>query len=412
MPEPTARDNPALQSLDETLRAEGPEALARELVARVEKEGTPRELLDALLLQARIELGLPVISNASLSTLPDKTREAYEDRYVAALRRVGERLLATGQIVAAWPYFRIIGEKEQVARALEACQPGAGEDELSALIDVAFQQGALPSKGFGWIVEHYGVCSAITAFEHLPQDEPLRSECTGRLVRALHEHLVANLRAEIELQGQEGEPPLPTGASIPRLLEGREGLLDDDNYHVDLSHLASITRLSPLLSNPEEIAIAVELTEYGRKLSSRHRYEGEPPFQDIYEDHGIYLKALLGQDVAQAVAHFSAKLQPVDSNDSVGTSFPAQILVRLLERVGYLDQAVQVASEYLAEVPESALACTPLPELCQRANALDRLVEVAARRGDLIQYAAALVESAGRSRAAATLKTGLEKEPS
>ena len=66
--------------------------------------------------------------------------------------------------------------------------------------------------------------------------------------------------------------------------------------------------MSVLVADPEVIALAVDLTEYGRRLSPRLQFEGVPPFERIFDDHGIYLRALLGRDVEAAIAHFRAKL--------------------------------------------------------------------------------------------------------
>ena len=59
--------------------------------------------------------------------------------------------------------------------------------------------------------------------------------------------------------------------------------------------------------DPAAIALAADLTEYGRCLSPRLVFEGAPPFEHIFEDHGVYLKALLGRDAEIAVAHFQRK---------------------------------------------------------------------------------------------------------
>ena len=51
----------------------------------------------------------------------------------------------------------------------------------------------------------------------------------------------------------------PEGASIAELVNGREWLFADDSYHVDISHLASVVRMSTLVTDPAMIAKAVEL---------------------------------------------------------------------------------------------------------------------------------------------------------
>ena len=373
------------ETLDRTLADSTPaESLAR-LAASLADRGEFRALLDARLLQARLEIGLPLVPSGPLAEIPEPARSKYEDRYVEAIREVGEKLLGAGEIGAAWAYYRAIAEKGPVADAIEAFEPVENDEKIGQVVEVAFNQGVNPRKGFGLILDHYGTCSAITAFEALPPDEAIRVACADRLVRRLHDDLAANLRAEIARRGQ---PLPPEGTSIGDLIAGREWLFVDDSYHLDVSHLASTVRLSPLLADPATMALAVGLTDYGRNLSERHRYEGDPPFEDHYGDHGLYLRALLGQGVEEAVRHFRSKL-PAPDPDGPDEAIAAQVLVRLLARLGRLEEAVEVAAEHLAHLPDSALACPSLSQLCQGLGRLDRLAEIARGRGDLVNYAAA-----------------------
>lgn len=381
------------EAIDRALDA-GPEAALDRLIARLDEQGDARGLLDAMLLRARHDLGLPLVQVGSLSEIPEPTRSEYEDRYVEAIRRVGRKLLDGGDLVAAWPYFRVLGEKDAIAGAIDAYQPSGepGDEALGAVVDIAFNQGVHPRRGFELILDHYGACSAITAFEHLPPDEATRVACADRLVRHLHEHLVANLRAEI---GRRGQPQPAEGVPIRDLVSGREWLFADDGYHIDISHLNSVVRLSPLLTDAETIALAVGLTDYGRQLSDRHRYSGEPPFEETYADHGVYLRALISQDVDEAVAHFRSKLPVPTSPDPEDESYTdpapaqAQALIRLLVRLGRTDEAIDVATEHLAGVPEGMLACPNVAQLCQMAGRPDRLARHARERGDLVHYLAA-----------------------
>jgi hypothetical protein len=393
-----------LDQLDETLRAGGPAAALDRLIGDLTERGEYRALLDAMLLKARHELGLPLVQDGSLADLPEPKRSEYEERYIEAIRKVGGMILENGDIAAAWPYFRAIGEKEAIAQAIEGFRPAQGDEAVGRVVEVAFNQGAHPRKGWELILDHFGACSAITAFEHLPPDDAVRIPCADRLTRHLHEQLIASLRYDIT---RRGEPEPSEGASIPGLIEGRPWLFEDDNYHIDVSHLASTVRLAPLLTDPATIALAVELTDYGRNLSERHRYEGEPPFDRPYEDHAVYLRALLGLDVDAAVAHFRAKLDAPERGMPVGfeldpeflpagpgasDTVPAQTLVVLLTRLGRLEEAIDVAREHLAGVPESALFCPGVARLCQRAGRLDRLASIARDAGDPVHYAAAILD--------------------
>ena len=297
MSEAPAASGPATETfdaLDQTLRESGASAAIDLLVRDLDGRGDYRSLLDALLLKARHELGLPLVQAGGLAEYPEDLRSKYEERYVEAIREVGAKLLAAGDIPGAFPYFRAIGETDPVVKAIEAYEPAENDERLGQVVEVAFNQGAHPRKGFELILKHYGTCSSISAFEHLPRDEAIRQSCADKLVRQLHEHLVANLRAEIT---QRGQPLPPVGTPIGELIEGRDWLFVDESYHIDVSHLASTVRISPLLADPATIALAAEMTDYGRSLSIRHRYEGDPPFEDVYTDHGVYLKALLGVDV-------------------------------------------------------------------------------------------------------------------
>lgn len=384
-------DAALLDQIDSTLSASGPSAALEALVAAMEERGDWRGLLDALLLRARHDLGLPGVAPSSLNDLPEPLRTQYEDRYVEAIRHVGNRLLKDGNLIAAWPYFRAIGEKEPIAAALDRFTPSESDQSVGHIVEIAFNAGAHPKRGFELILDHFGVCSAITAFEGLPPDEALRVECARMLTRRLHEHLVMSLRAEIQRQGH---PLPPEGTSVPDLIAGRDGLFEDDAYHLDVSHLASVVRLSPMLVDPETIALAVELADYGCHLSHRHQYDSEPPFENLYEDHRVYLRGLLGQDEDEAIRHFREKMPPVDP-DGDGDTIPAQVVVRLLVRRDRLDEAIEVSAEHLAGVPEGALMVPGVAQLCLRAGRLNRLAEIARSQGDVVRYAAAILPGAG-----------------
>ena len=383
----TTETEPAalFEALDRALAGSSPAEAVAQLADALAVRGEFRALLDARLLQARLELGLPTVMVGPLAEMPEPARTQYEERYVEAIREVGNRLLDANEIGAAWAYFRAIAEKEPVVAAIEAYDPPEDDEKIGQVVEVAFNQGVHPRKGFALILDHYGTCSAITAFESLPPDEAIRVACADRLTRRLHADLVANLRGEVARRGQ---PLPPEGAPIAALIAGREWLFGDDSYHLDVSHLAATVRLSPLMVDPETIALAVGLTDYGRNLSERHRYEGDPPFEDHYADHAVYLRAILGQEVEEAVAHFRSKLTAPDPDDRDG-AIAAQVLVRLLVRLDRKAEALDVAAEHLAHLPDSALACPGVAELCQAIGRLDRLAEIARGRGDLVNYAAA-----------------------
>lgn len=385
-----------LAALEAKLNQDGPGAAINRLVADLEAAGEYRLLLDALLLKARHELGLPLIQVGRLTDLPEPGRSRFEECYVEALRHVGRKLLEADDVLGAWPYFQAIGETGPVAEAIDRIQPPDDQERVARLIEVAFHQGANVTRGFDLILDNYGACTAITSLEQLaPADEAVRAACVERLIRHLHGQLADNLRHDIE---RRGEPKPPEATTIAELVEGRDWLFSDESYHIDVSHLSTVVRWSVMTTDPEFLDLAIDLTEYGRRLSPRLQYDGTPPFDRVFDDHGIFLKALRGRDVEEGIAHFRAKAAEVAATpDDPESTLPAQALVNLLWRLERGDEAIDVAERELATVPESMLVCPPLAELCQKAGRMDRLAEIADRTNQPVHFLAAKIQGAAQT---------------
>src|SRR5262249_12101979 len=142
--------------VENVLRTSGPGAALDRLAGHLAETGDYRALLDALVLRARHDLGLPLISSGPLSALADSVRERFEEKYIDAIRLVGSKYLDSGDVPTAWAYFRAIGETGPVAEAIREYQPKEDDDRLGAIIEVAFHHGVEPKRGFELILEHYG----------------------------------------------------------------------------------------------------------------------------------------------------------------------------------------------------------------------------------------------------------------
>ena len=146
----------------------------------------------------------------------------------------------------------MLGEPEPLRAALEAHAPAEGED-IQPLVQIAFYEGVHPRKGFDWILDRYGVCNAITSLGgghaggggggEFPYGADVKEYCTKRLVRALHEQLLDRLRGDIVRRDGSVDQAL----TVPQLVEGRDWLFEDDNYHIDVSHLSAVVQLLPSL---------------------------------------------------------------------------------------------------------------------------------------------------------------------
>jgi hypothetical protein len=360
--------------------------LARKFLA--EKQ-YPR-LFETRLMQKRRELGLPLIQLGAIDTLPEPARTQYESGVREAAREAGALFLADGDIARAWPYYRAIGEREIIASAIERSQhleqPG---EEIEALIDIALGERVHPRKGLELLIAQHGICRAITYFEQFPDLEQ-REECLILLVRTLDAELVANLKQAIERR--EGQSP--AGNSIPELIADRDWLFGEYDAYVDSSHVANVVRFAADLEDREAIRLALELCAYGAHLSAQFKMRGEPPFEDIYVDHAIYLRALLGEGVEGAIEHFKAKIvaQEVAQSDPMSAIRSAQVLVGLLVRRERYQEAMQISLQHLSGVAPDQLAGPTLFQLCQLAGDSEQLKVLARERGDLLSFAAGAIQ--------------------
>jgi hypothetical protein len=367
--------------------ASGGAAPALDLLARkfLAEKRYP-QLFETRLMQKRLELGLPLIQLGAIEDLPEPERGSYEDGVRQAARETGALFLADGDIQHAWPYFRAIGDRDTIASAIENLeQPG---EHSEALIDIALGQRVHPRKGLELVIARHGLCRAITYFEQFPDLEN-REACLVLLIRTLHSELIANLTHAIASH----EDQSPTANSIPELIQGREWLFGEFDAYVDTSHLINVIRFAVDLQDEDAIRLALELCDYGAHLSQQFRMLGEPPFEDIYRDHAVYLHAMLDEDLAFAIEHFRARI--VGQEDPMRAIRSAQVLVALLLRRERYQDAIQVSLDHLSGVPSSQLACPTLFQLCQLAGDSERLMKLAQEHGDLLSFAAGSIQSNG-----------------
>src|ERR1051325_10964191 len=176
-------DTQLFEQLEQTLKQAGPIAaidkLCDELKARKDYAG----LFYALLMKKRFELGVSPIATGSNQDLPAPVHRAFEEGIAEAARTVGNLYLQEGQIPQAWGYFRMLGDPEPVAKALEKLELDDSMD-VQSIIDIAFHQNVLPVKGFDWVLQRFGICSAITVMGgDLPFTPEVRAACSKKLIR-------------------------------------------------------------------------------------------------------------------------------------------------------------------------------------------------------------------------------------
>src|SRR5262249_1648120 len=154
-------DQQTYDQLQRTLESEGPQVAIERLCTVLRERKDYTSLFYALLMKKRLELGVSPVPTGASEDLPPETHEPYEEAIRQAARLAGGLYLEERKIPHAWSFYRMPGETELVKTALEGFKPAEGED-CQPVVDIAYHQGVHPRKGFDLVLNHYGICSAIT----------------------------------------------------------------------------------------------------------------------------------------------------------------------------------------------------------------------------------------------------------
>jgi hypothetical protein len=375
-------DSVSFEALEQAFRSAGPAAVFDRLIRTAREAKDYRLLFGARLMQARHGLGLPLIETEPTINLAGEQLSSYKSALNKAAREAGDLLLAGGDIVSAWTYFKALGDPAPVAAAIEKTDGG---EQMDRVIEIALHEGVNPRKGFELVLEHHGICRAITLFGAI-RDYASRQHCLRLLVSSLYGQLTSGLKETIA----SAEGVAPDSASLAELIAGRPWLFEGNSSYVDSTHLTAILRFTPELEDSVSLRMAAEMADYGRCLAPMFHFRGDPPFEDTYVDHAVYLRALLGEELDSAIAHFRKKVTETISASSDTT--PAEILIELLIRLGRYAEAIQASLEFFPNWSAAPLSCASAIQLCQMAGDYRQLRELARERGDLLAFSAAVIQ--------------------
>jgi hypothetical protein len=358
------------------------------LAGRLIEEKRFHELFDVRLMQARHRLGLPVILTTALEELPEAQQRQVEEASLEACREVGQMLLDEGQIGPAWMYLRAAGENESVVEALAAAE--IDEENMEDLIGVALHEGVDPKRGFGWILEQYGTCNAITTYESdvSGRSDDVQQFAIDLLARRLSDDLLENVRSDIAQQEEESD--VPAEASLSDLIADRDWLFGEHNYHVDTTHLASVVRFARKAASDETRRLVLQMCLYGKRLSKEFRFDGEEPFKDYYVSHELYFQAVLGENVEAAIEYFRQRAESVDVEEE--GALAVDVYVKLLADAGRHAEAIDATVRLIPQGVHQTGSAPSLLELSRQCGNYDRLMGVSEERGDVLSFVAGLVE--------------------
>ena len=380
----TSASAPIFDEMAAAMQAGGPNAALERLADYMKSAHQYHDLFDVRLMQARLRAGLPTIWTKTMDELPEPGRTAVEDASIEACREVGRGLLSVGRVREAWMYLRPAGEKAEVAKALAEL---VKEDESLAedVIEIALNEGVNPRLGFELMLNNYGLCNAVTTYDSQMHQRPKadRVAVASLLVEHIHNELMHNIKEDIKRQ----QGTAPTETALADLVRDREWLFENDNYHTDSTHLAAIVRFAIVLDDPSLLRKAVDLTEYGKHLGASYQFPGDPPFTDVYPHHALYFRALLGENVDEAIAFFKKEAELDDEEPAAIDAY-----VSLLARTGRTSEALDEAARLQKAGKRGDLSPT-LQDLAEASGNYAKLMDITKSRGDLLGYAAGLTSA-------------------
>lgn len=371
-----------ITSIEHELQRSGPAGALAKIAALLLEQGKYHELFEVRKMQSRQQLGLPLVPFPDDPEPSPELRDALDDALLEVCREVGSLFLKSGKIQEGWMYFRPVGATNEVKELLAAID--VTDENSDQMVGVLLSEGVDPVRGFQIVLDRYGTCNAITTFEaEMPRRAPAIQRAAAKLLaQHLYSELVGNLKHDLARR----DLPSPDDATVGAIVNAYPQLLEEHAYHIDTTHLASVVRFAKLLNEESDLRRALELCEYGCRLSDQYQFPGDQPFAKTYDDHRRFFKVLLGEDVEEGLAFFREKAEATDPYTQ-GTMAP-EVLIDLLSRIGRPREAFDASLHWLAG--RNTLGVAPsLVELAEQMQDYGPLLKYCEQQDDLLGYATA-----------------------
>lgn len=342
-------------------------------------------LFEVLKLRCRHQLGLPLTPSRSTETLPERQQRELDEGLIDACQTVGTLLFRDGDIQHGWAYLQPVGNRKLTESLIREVK--VNDDNVDMLIDISLNQGAAPTYGYHLAMMHHGTCSAITAFDVQGAnfDRETQAAMAAQLLRHIYDEVMQNIKTHIGQNEQTARPD----ANLRDLLVEHPWLVEQQAYHLDTTHLASLMKIARLTTSTGDHEMALHLAEYGGGFPDDLQYKNPAPFEDTYTDHQLFFNALLGENVDAAVSHFQKKCAQASQEPGSGAD---EILIDFLYRIGRVDEAIAHAK---VSSTDPSMRIGLAPDIIEMANStaqFESVLDHLRHQDDLLGYSVALLK--------------------
>lgn len=343
-------------------------------------------LFEALKMQARLKLGLPITFNQPIDSLPLGIRQQFDQLLLDACQAVGKLFWESGRIAEGWTYLQPCPDRDVVCDYFNRIE--ITDENIEEFIGIGIGESLNPEGGYRLVLDRFGTCNAITSYDsHAPQLAPQHQQAMATLlVNHFYKELTSNL-AEVIFR-EEGTRT--SEESLSELIADRDWLFSGGAYHIDTTHLASVVRIGRIIGEKTIIKKLVELCGYGMSLDTGLQFEGEPPFLDYYQDHELFYNALSGTDIEKATTHFESQLSKLDV-EQLGTP-PFWEFVFWFENLGLENKAIDLILN-VGLLRFGHVDWPAMMEVARKANRTEEIAKFCQENEDLLGFTIARIEN-------------------
>ena len=244
-----------------------PSSRLNQVIAFYRQHKRPVELFEAIKMQTRASLGLPLVADPDApDEPPTELGRKLEEGLLDACRQAGAMLIDMGRISEGWMYLRPTGDMRLVKRLL--AEVVITEDNQDEMVHVLLHEGVDVARGYQAVLDYQGTCNSITLFDqHIAsRNRTDRKAAAGCLLRHFYNELLGLVRGDFRSRAPEHGVAPETIAKdsadvgLGDLIAKHNWILGEGGYHLDTTHLASTVRFAVHLDTPEEYQLAWELT--------------------------------------------------------------------------------------------------------------------------------------------------------